>query len=141
MRPVSVPVADGWDVHLDDSDPGQVWIWLYDRSDNVPIFCWVVDDGVWENMSFGEPCQVRNVPAVAREEYVAFLRCYAWNHCWCCSHRFPAGDGQLGDICAGCGWEVDELEATDAGYDSTANHAILERYHASHAQRVGQSPT
>ena len=30
--------------------------------------------------------------------------------CDVCGHDYPAGDGQLGDICQACGWEVDDVE-------------------------------
>jgi hypothetical protein len=122
-------INDDWEIYmdLDDAEIGEIMVWLYDRRDNSPVFCWYHDprDG-WDNQSFGDPCVVRDVPAIAHEAYFGILRCFNWNHCVCCSKRFAADGGHLGDFCRHCNWEVDELEATESGFFSSANHTTLE---------------
>ena len=46
-------------------------------------------------------------------------------HCECCGCPFPEGEGQLGDICQSCNWEVDILDEEEY---SEANHMTLNQW-------------
>jgi hypothetical protein len=59
--------------------------------------------------------------------------------CDCCGATFPGDEGQLGDICAECGWECDFLEEEcECGSNdySSANHECIKLARLRHMAKV-----
>lgn len=90
MRSYEVaPIRDGWEVVIDESEDGVLWIWLYGPG-NVAVRIWRAERGVWEECTDlpGFPahwegagleyqtCRPLDIPDDIARAYHAVLLCF-----------------------------------------------------------------